>query len=196
MGKITLIIGGARSGKTTYAQKLAESLSEAVLYIATAQALDDEMAERIRRHQTQRPSHWHTLEVPAHLNQNLAGKLERIGIVLLDCTTLLVTNLLLETCPDVDHPDENRARIALQQELDELLNLIHANQPDWLIVSNEVGMGLVPAYSLGRVYRDLLGWFNQNLAAVADEVIWMVAGIPVPIGEFRNNQLKQRSSSK
>jgi adenosylcobinamide kinase/adenosylcobinamide-phosphate guanylyltransferase len=190
MGKITFIIGGARSGKSTLAQKLAESQVQDVLYVATAQGLDEEMVDRIERHRSQRPSHWRTLEAPAHISQVLSGHLDGVGFVLLDCVTLLVSNLVLETCLDVEQPNESRAQVAVEHEFDTLVDFMRKGKPNWVVVSNEVGMGLVPPYPLGRVYRDLLGWFNQRLAAIADDVIWMVAGIPVPIGDFRKQKLE------
>jgi len=190
MGKLTLILGGARSGKSSLAQRLAETQNQPVLYIATAQGLDQEMIERIQRHKQERPMHWQTLEIPSHVRKNLTSNWTEAGFVLLDCSTLLIANLLLETSIDPDLLNENQAQRAVQQEFEELVDLIRSGKPDWVIVSNEVGMGLVPPYPLGRVYRDLLGWFNQRLAAVADEVIWMVAGIPIPISQYRNQGLE------
>jgi adenosylcobinamide kinase/adenosylcobinamide-phosphate guanylyltransferase len=104
-----------------------------------------------------------------------------------DCLTLLVSNLVLQAAPDIDHPDEQAARTLVEAEINDLLNAIESIPAEWIIVSNEVGQGLVPPYPMGRVYRDLLGWANQRLAQKADEVIWMVAGIPVPIGEYKKD---------
>ena len=108
------------------------------------------------------------------------------GVILLDCLTLLVTNLLMGAAPDEDHPDEAAAVQAVEQELAQLLVAIRTSPADWIAVSNEVGLGLVPPYPLGRLYRDLLGRANQQLAATADEVFWMVAAIPVPIHTYRS----------
>jgi adenosylcobinamide kinase / adenosylcobinamide-phosphate guanylyltransferase len=106
-------------------------------------------------------------------------------VVLLDCITLLVSNLVLEASPNVNEPDVSAATGLVRSEVEELIETIRMSEARWLVVSNEVGQGLVPPYPVGRLYRDLLGWANQRLAEAADEVVWMVAGIPVPIGQYR-----------
>ena len=182
MGKLTFLLGGARSGKSSHAQKLAEQSGKSVTFIATAQALDDEMSTRIQKHQQDRPVHWETLEIPF----GIAAQVEplKTEVVLLDCITLLVSNLMMQFVEN-DLVDEEKSMLAVQAEIDALLAYIHSHEQDWFIISNEVGLGLVPPYQMGRVYRDLLGWANQRLAREADEVLWMVAGIPVPIAQFR-----------
>jgi adenosylcobinamide kinase/adenosylcobinamide-phosphate guanylyltransferase len=187
LGKLTLILGGARSGKSSHAQQLAIDHGGPVTYVATAQALDPEMQNRIENHRLERPQDWKTLEAPRGVAAALKGQPENAGVILLDCLTLLVTNLLMDAAPDEDHPDEIAATQAVERELAQLLEFVRASQADWIMVSNEVGLGLVPPYPLGRIYRDLLGRVNQKLAAAADEVFWMVAGIPVPIHNFRMN---------
>lgn len=187
MGKLTLILGGARSGKSSYAQQLAIDHGGPVTYVATAQALDSEMQNRIENHRSERPQDWKTLEAPRRVADALKRQPENVAVILLDCLTLLVTNLLMDAAPDEDHPDEVVAAQAVEHELEQLLGLARASQADWIMVSNEVGLGLVPPYPLGRIYRDLLGRVNQKLAAAADEVFWMVAGIPVPIHSYRIN---------
>lgn len=187
MGKLTLILGGARSGKSSYALQLAINHGGPVTYVATAQALDPEMQNRIENHRLERPQGWKTLEAPRGVAAALKGQPEHAGVILLDCLTLLVTNLLMDAAPDEDHPDESAAAQAIEQELAQLLGMAPSSKADWIMVSNEVGLGLVPPYPLGRVYRDLLGRVNQKLAAAADEVFWMVAGIPVPIHDYRMN---------
>ncbi len=184
---LTFIIGGARSGKSSYAERLAGEQNGRVLYIATAQALDDEMRTRIAAHRRKRPAGWQTRELSADVGRRLLAEPVQADVVLIDCLTLLVSNLVLEASPDVDHPDELAATVLVQSETDELLNAIRSISARWLVVSNEVGQGVVPAYPAGRLYRDLLGWVNQRLAQAADEVIWMVAGIPVPIGGYRKD---------
>ena len=154
-------------------------------YVATAQALDDEMQARIAAHQARRPSGWQTLELPAGVGRRLIAASPHADLILVDCLTLLVSNLVLKASPDVDHPDEPAATALVRSETDELLGAIHAIPARWLVVSNEVGQGLVPPYPAGRIYRDLLGWANQRFAQSAHEVIWMVAGIPVPIAQYR-----------
>jgi adenosylcobinamide kinase/adenosylcobinamide-phosphate guanylyltransferase len=187
MGKITLILGGARSGKSSYAQRLALQHSGPVTYIATAQALDPEMGNRIENHRLDRPKGWRTLEAPRGIAAAVQQQPAEAGVMILDCLTLLVTNLLMTAAPDEDHPDEPAALQAVEDELAQLLPAMRASNSDWIVVSNEVGLGLVPPYPLGRIYRDLLGRANQKLAADADEVFWMVAGIPVPIHPHRLN---------
>jgi adenosylcobinamide kinase / adenosylcobinamide-phosphate guanylyltransferase len=185
MGKLTLILGGARSGKSTYAQNLAMTSGKQVAYIATARALDSEMETRILNHRRERPESWITLEIPKGMSQ-LNGLLpSHANLVLLDCLTMLVTNLILDITQDENAPDELAANDAVETEIDALKAAIHGSERDWIIVSNEVGLGLVPPYPLGRLFRDALGRANQRLADNAEEVILMVAGIPVPIHTFR-----------
>jgi adenosylcobinamide kinase/adenosylcobinamide-phosphate guanylyltransferase len=178
MGQITLLLGGARSGKSSYAQRLAEESGKSVTYLATAQALDEEMSSRIQKHQSERPAHWQTLEIPLDIASHV-GEIKS-ELVILDCMTLLTTNLLMkfEKNELVDEPPFTEA---VYKEVADLLAAIRAGKPDWLIISNEIGLGLVPPYQMGRVYRDLLGWANQRLAREADKVIFLVAGIPMKV---------------
>ncbi len=175
---ITLILGGARSGKSSYAQRLAEESGTSVTFIATAQALDDEMSTRIQKHRAERSSGWETLEIPFDV-ASCVGQIES-KVVILDCVTLLISNLLMQFVKD-DLVEEVPFMAAVQKEINELINVIREQGQDWLIVSNEVGLGLVPPYQMGRVYRDAIGWANQQLAREADKVIFMIAGIPTII---------------
>ena len=178
MSKITLILGGARSGKSSYALKLAEESRKSVTFIATAQAFDDEMSVRIQTHKSERPAHWETLEVP----QGIASHTKQIQskVVILDCITLLVSNLMMQFVKE-DRVEEAPYMKAVQAEMDGLLSAIHASNQQWIIVSNEVGLGLVPPYQMGRVYRDAIGGANQRLAREANTVLFMVAGIPMVV---------------
>jgi adenosylcobinamide kinase/adenosylcobinamide-phosphate guanylyltransferase len=176
MGQITLLLGGARSGKSSYAQRLAEESGKSVTYLATAQALDDEMSARIEKHKADRPVNWETLEIQLDIASHI-GQIKS-DVVILDCMTLLANNLLMQFVHD-DFVDEKLFADAIHKEVDELFAVIHAGKPDWIIISNEIGLGLVPPYQMGRVYRDQLGWANQCLAREADKVIFMVAGIPM-----------------
>lgn len=178
MTKLTFILGGARSGKSSYAQKLAEDSSKLVTFLATAQALDDEMSARIKKHQSERPTAWQTLEIPFDIASQI--HLIKTEIVILDCVTLLVTNLMIQHVKD-DLVNEEKSMQAIQKEMTTLISLIKKSNQEWIIISNEVGLGLVPPYQMGRVYRDLLGWTNQRLAKEADEVFFMVAGIPMVV---------------
>lgn len=184
MGKLTILLGGARSGKSTLAEKLAAQYGERILYVATAIPFDDEMKLRIQNHKEQRPHSWKTVETPTEIGKAIQDEIQSADIVLLDCLTLLVNNLFMEFSGDPDHPDERQFSHALDREIDEIVTLIESYTADWIIVSNEVGMGLVPPYPLGRVYRDLLGRANQRLADLADEVYLMVAGKAIPLQEI------------
>jgi adenosylcobinamide kinase/adenosylcobinamide-phosphate guanylyltransferase len=185
MGKVTFIMGGARSGKSTYAEKLALAHKGKVTYIATAEALDDEMAARIEKHKKTRPGEWETREIPYDLAAALRENPIDADVVLLDCLTLLVSNLLLKHSPDDEGIDEEALNEAGMAEMEGLFSIIEDSKAEWIIVSNEVGLGLVPPYPLGRAYRDLLGRLNQAVAARADEVYFMAAGIAMPMHRYR-----------
>ncbi|MGB9672719.1 MAG: bifunctional adenosylcobinamide kinase/adenosylcobinamide-phosphate guanylyltransferase [Anaerolineales bacterium] len=185
MGKLTFILGGARSGKSQLAQQLAMERGGKVLFIATAQALDEEMRQRIQIHQQQRPDGWVTLEAPQAIVQSIPDDLSSIQLVLLDCMTLLVSNILLSLGDD-NNIDEKRATQAVDQEVASILQWVEEHPLDWIIVSNEVGLGLVPPYPLGRMYRDVLGRVNQKIAQRAQEVFFMLAGIALPIHALKD----------
>lgn len=183
--RLTFILGGVRSGKSAYAQRLArERGGDRVLYVATAQASDEEMVTRIAAHRAERPAAWQTLEAPyavgLAVRQWLATATVPPAVVLVDCLTLLVSNVLVAMG---ESPDPAQGEMAALAEADQLLAAVNeltsiaGASPSWIIVSNEVGMGLVPPYPLGRVYRDALGRVNQRMAAAADEVWLMVAGL-------------------
>lgn len=181
---LTLILGGARSGKSAHAQKLAAERGETVLYVATAQAGDEEMAARIAAHQAERQAHWQTLEAPKQVGIAIRSYHASLvtphapTIILIDCITLLASNILLSLPEPIT---AQVAEAALKAEVDDLLAVYAESTAEWIIVSNEVGLGLVPPYPLGRVYRDALGRANQRLAAKADEVLFMVAGLPMKV---------------
>ena len=174
--KLTFILGGARSGKSAYAQRLAEETGKPVTFIATAQALDDEMSARIQKHRAERPVNWVTLEVPLAISAHT--KQIKSEVVILDCITLLVSNLVMQFVQE-DLVNEAPFKLAVQKEVEELVVAMRGQERDWIIISNELGLGLVPPYQMGRVYRDWLGWANQRLAREANKVILMVAGIPM-----------------
>jgi adenosylcobinamide kinase / adenosylcobinamide-phosphate guanylyltransferase len=174
MGKqLIFILGGARSGKSAYAQRLAEKLGGSnVVYVATAEAGDDEMRARIAAHRAKRPAGWRTMEAPQLTGLDLAGNAR---VVLLDCVTLLVSNAVIAAGDEVDG---STAEAAAGGEVDALLAAYTEGSATWIAISNEVGMGLVPPYPLGRLYRDALGRANQRIAAAADRVFLLVAGLP------------------
>jgi adenosylcobinamide kinase / adenosylcobinamide-phosphate guanylyltransferase len=175
---ITLILGGARSGKSSHALKIAEGSGNSVTFLATAQAFDEEMSVRIQKHRSERPIDWETLEIPVEIASHV--KQIQSGTVILDCVTLLVSNLMMKFVKD-DLVDEMPFIQSVQNEMNNLLSAIRESNQYWIIVSNEVGQGLVPPYQMGRVYRDVMGGVNQHLAREADQVIFMVAGVPLVI---------------
>ena len=174
MSKLTLILGGARSGKSTYGEQLAQELADDVLFVATAQAWDEDMRHRISRHQEDRPSHWRTLESPTNFAD--IGN-DPAPVVLVDCMTLLVSNLLMQN----ENMDGDTLDLAVRTELDSLAEQMAGANKQWIIISNEVGLGIVPDNRLARLYRDSLGRANQRLAKTADKVIFLVAGIPMVV---------------
>lgn len=165
---ITLVIGGARSGKSRHAQSLASHLTTSPVYLATSRRWDDDHAARIERHRQDRGPEWSTLEDERRLaHPELAGR-----VVVVDCLTLWLTNLFVDCGCEIE-----RARTDANHELSRLASI----DATWILVSNEVGMSIHPETELGRKFVDLQGFVNQDVAARADAVTWMVAGIPVPI---------------
>jgi adenosylcobinamide kinase/adenosylcobinamide-phosphate guanylyltransferase len=186
MGQLILVLGGARSGKSAYAQRLAQVLGgEQVLFVATAEAGDEEMAQRIARHQQTRPLAWQTVEAPRQIGETLRASHSTARVVLVDCLSLLVSNALM---PLGDMPGLEAAEAVVREEVEGLLRLLEASPATWLVVSNEVGLGLVPETPLGRVYRDLLGQANQALAAQAQAVYLLVAGLAVEVKALASQQ--------
>ncbi len=176
--RLTLILGGARSGKSAHAQQLAAARGRQVLVVATAEAGDDEMAARIAAHRAGRPAHWQTLEAATRVGAAIRSESGGAGVILIDCLTLLASNVIV---PLPEPVTAQAADSALSAEVDELLSTYSESAAEWIIISNEVGLGLVPPYPLGRVYRDALGKANQRLAAEADVVLFMVAGLPMRV---------------
>ncbi len=183
MGKrLTLILGGARSGKSAYAQRLAKDRGGRVLFVATAEAGDEEMAARIAAHQAERPAYWQTLEATRRVGEALNTHGGAAEVILIDCLTLLASNIIT---PLPEPVTQAAVEAALNAEIESLLAAYHASEAEWVIVSNEVGLGIAPPYPLGRSYRDALGRANQRLAATANEVVFMVAGLPLKLKENR-----------
>jgi adenosylcobinamide kinase / adenosylcobinamide-phosphate guanylyltransferase len=181
LSKITLLLGGARSGKSYYAQEAAKKVNK-VLFVATAEAGDEDMRRRIRKHQEDRPANWRTLEATTHIGQHIEDTLEDEELVIIDCITLLITNILCQIDDkDFDTCDESVLEKKVYAEINELLDCLKNVNAEFIIVSNEVGLGIVPDNRISRIYRDLLGRANQILAASADEVYLMIAGIPLRV---------------
>ena len=171
---LTLIIGGARSGKSGFAEKLA-GRHDRVLFVATAEALDDEMRQRIENHKRDRPTNWRTLEAPRDIAATLDSVQSPYDVLLLDCLTLWVSNLLL------DMEGQVGAEGSIISAAEELLAAYDASDVQWIVVTNEVGEGVVPPTSLGRAYQDALGRVNQLFAARADRVYTMTAGLVIDL---------------
>ena len=183
--QLVLVLGGARSGKSTFAERLATRSGRSVAFIATATASDNEMRARIQRHQASRPASWPTIEAPLDLAEAIKQATKLADVLILDCMTVWLSNWLLAH-GEVDVEDaaiSTSYNEALQTYIEELLIACSGlrAQQSLIIVTNEVGLGIVPAYPLGRVYRDLLGLINQRLAAAAGRVYLMVAGLGVDI---------------
>ena len=164
-GRLTLVLGGARSGKSRYAESLVEMLPKPWVYVATAEARDAEMAERIATHQARRGAGWQTVEAPHDLAVAV-GKSPGGAALLIDCLTLWLSNRML-------------AEADMESEIDALEKALATYQGPMVLVANEVGSGIVPDNALGRRFRDLQGLLNQRIAARADRVILMVAGLPL-----------------
>ncbi|MFA5515736.1 MAG: bifunctional adenosylcobinamide kinase/adenosylcobinamide-phosphate guanylyltransferase [Desulfuromonadales bacterium] len=170
MGKLVFVTGGARSGKSRYAQKLAESCPGPLLYVATAGIGDSEMADRVRRHRQERGERWRTLEEPLALAEKLPPAATGQGAMLLDCATLWLSNLLFQHREDVGR---------VLAEVENLLAVVPVLDAPLFLVSNEVGGGIVPENRLARLFRDVSGEANQKFAAAADEAWLVVAGLPL-----------------
>ena len=173
--KCIFVLGGARSGKSRYAQELAGELGTKVLFVATGEALDEEMQARIDEHRKARPGSWRTLEIATGIGKQIEKQIGDAEVVIVDCLTLLVSNLLS------DKLDYSTAEKQVLSEINELITCRDKLNASFIIVSNEVGMGLVPETRLGRLYRDLLGKANQLIAQHAGEVHFMVTGIPIRV---------------
>ena len=179
-GKVTLVLGGVRSGKSAFAEKLAEQSGQSALYVATGQAFDEEMADRIRRHRERRPFHWQTLEEPLALSEKLGPFLDQhrgVSVLLLDSVDVWVSNMLMAR-EDVE--PEATEKLALES-LESIVSLCRRQTKQVVLVGSEVGLSPVSPNRLGRQFQDLLGTVNQRAAALADEVYLVVAGIPVKI---------------
>jgi adenosylcobinamide kinase/adenosylcobinamide-phosphate guanylyltransferase len=189
-GRFYFITGGARSGKSAYAEQLAAALDRPVVYVATAEAGDPEMEERIARHRWRRPASWTTVEEP----RAVADLLERIGqqdgTILIDCLTLLITNLIYQDWPLQPAGDSTGERPGVlpptvteqiedrvMAEVRRLAEAACSSRAQVILVSNEVGLGLVPASPEARLFRDLAGWANQAMAARADRALMLVSGL-------------------
>ena len=171
--QLVLILGGVRSGKSRYAQQLAGDIGKRVLFLATAEAGDDEMKHRIAKHKSSRPESWRTIEEQMDIAGALRKNAARADAVIIDCITVWLSNLLMH--------NEKLSEKEMTAGIDRLIDTYEQGEASYIIVSGEVGMGIVPEHPLGRIFRDYLGLANQHLAAKADRVVLMVAGMPVDV---------------
>jgi adenosylcobinamide kinase/adenosylcobinamide-phosphate guanylyltransferase len=183
--KVVLVTGGARSGKSTFGENYISQLASRIAYIATAIPFDDEMKSRIQHHKNTRPAHWTTVEKYFEIDRVLPDiAVEHDGIIL-DCVTLMVSNLMLES-PDIDwsSPDPalvNQIQTAAIEHAAAIVETLRAQGLNGVLITNEIGMGIVPENPMARAFRDIAGRVNQALAALSDEVWLLVSGIPVKI---------------
>ncbi len=173
--KITFVIGGARSGKSSFVLDEVSKLEGTRAYIATGEALDDEMQDRIRKHKEDRGPEWTTYEEPVEIVNILSDIKDKYSAVVIDCLTLWLSNIMLQ------HQDTTVQVNSLLQTLESLNSSNSSNGLNLYIVSNELGMGIVPENAMAREFRDLTGFLNQKVAAIADEVYLVTAGIPMKI---------------
>ncbi len=166
---VIFITGGCRSGKSRFALDYANRFFSKKIYLATCEPLDEEMVNRIEDHKRMRGSEWETVEEPIQIVDKIRQYGQEAEVILLDCITLWISNLLIQW------DDEKK----IMDEVERLLETVKRGSPSFLFVSNEVGMGIVPADPLSRRFRDLSGMANQKIAEVADKVVFMVSGIPI-----------------
>lgn len=171
MGKITFILGGSRSGKSTYALELAKKHKRSVAFIATGEAKDAEMLQRIQLHKNNRPKHWKTFEESKNIVSLLKKEGNNFECIIIDCLTLLVSNLILA----------GSSQKSIEDKIHKILTTLKKLKARAIIISNEVGLGIVPKNKLARDFRDIAGRINQIVAGEADEVFFMVSGIPLKL---------------
>ncbi len=183
MGKITYVTGGARSGKSTFAEKYVVESKLPKIYVATAIPFDNEMKLRVEKHREQRGSQWLTIEGYRDLGEKLRGNIGEEKIVLLDCLTNMVSNLMIMEreydWDNISKEDLHNLEEDIREEVEAILRYIDESDIELVVVSNELGMGLVPPYALGRHFRDIAGRMNQMIAERAQEAYLIVSGLPV-----------------
>ena len=184
MGKIILVTGGARSGKSQFAEQLSDMRSEKICYIATSESFDDEMKDRIKKHIAQRPSHWETIEAYKNLGPIINSISNSYDLAMLDCVTVMINNLMFHSNIDfekdtLDIINEFEKRVI--QEIGDMLIAVKSNPIDLVVVTNEIGLGIVPGNRYTRIYRDIVGRANQFIAKQSDEVHLIVSGINIKI---------------
>ncbi|GAU77347.1 bifunctional adenosylcobinamide kinase/adenosylcobinamide-phosphate guanylyltransferase [Fusibacter sp. 3D3] len=185
MSQIIFITGGARSGKSTFAEQTVKSFGENIIYIATAIPFDEGMKDRIKKHKESRPKTWTTIEAYKDFDQHFdMAEVKAADGIIFDCITVMVTNLMMAPKVDfemVDMDFVNELELKIQDEVDQLIATVRKRNLNIVIVSNEVGLGLVPFYKMGNFFRDIAGRINQKIASEADAVYFTVSGIPMKI---------------
>jgi adenosylcobinamide kinase / adenosylcobinamide-phosphate guanylyltransferase len=176
---VTLVLGGAQSGKSYYAQQVAAQF-EHVTFIATGRTTDAEMRRKIARHRRERPAGWKTIESPLDLHEAIRSESQDAHVILVDCLTVYVANVM----------GARKSKSNPKECIESVCEAIRESKACVVVVSNEVGSGVVPPYRSGRIYRDLLGQMNQQIAQIADKVVLMIAGMPVTV---KNAKIQERS---
>lgn len=183
MGRIVFVTGGARSGKSTFAEKYAKEKTDNVTYIATAIAFDKSMQHRIDKHKEQRPDDWGLIEKYKEFDKlSLSEGYGECELLLVDCMTILISNHMIYSGIDFDEclPSEvDDLEVKIKSDISNLLK--HSSDKDIIIVTNEIGMGIVPPYKMGAYFRDIAGRMNQFVASIADDVYFVVSGIEMKI---------------
>lgn len=184
MGSLILITGGARSGKSSFAEKLANEKSKDVAYIATSIAFDDEMKIRIKKHKEQRPQFWNTYEIAKDFSKNFWKEFKNEKVVILECVTLWVNNIIFDIVEDFENIREDeifKIEKIIDKEIENLIIEVNKRDIEFIIVTNELGLGIVPENKLTRIYRDIVGRCNQKIAKESKEVYFVISSIPMKI---------------
>jgi adenosylcobinamide kinase/adenosylcobinamide-phosphate guanylyltransferase len=185
MGRLVLVLGGARSGKSEFALKLAQA-AQGVVFVATGKPVDEEMAKRIEEHRRRRPSHWQTVEIEDNLPEIITKFETKAEVLIVDCLTIYVATLL----------DKVVKEEQIIKHFEKIIQTGRSSKTNLVFISNEVGMGVIPPFKLGRLYRDVLGKVNQLVAEASDEVYLMVAGLPVPLKQVSRRSAFKKGSVK
>ncbi|SNS76668.1 adenosylcobinamide kinase /adenosylcobinamide-phosphate guanylyltransferase [Anaerovirgula multivorans] len=181
---LILVTGGARSGKSSFGESLLENIDDKVLYVATAQAFDDEMKDRIKKHREGRLENWITIEGYKSLHTNIEGYKNKISGIFLDCVTIMITNLMLEEPIDWDNITQQQIDLLERKifnEVQALICTVKSLEIPAVFITNEIGLGIVPENKLARIFRDIAGRMNQYIGKEADHVYFVVCGIPSKI---------------
>lgn len=184
MSKIIMVTGGARSGKSSFGEKILKEKIGRKGYIATATPFDDGMKERIKKHQNSRPKEWKTFELPREISTHIHDISKKCDIVILDCITVFSSNILFEKKYDwekISYKEIALLEKKIIQEINQIVEKSKKYNLDLVIITNEVGSGIVPGNRLSRVYRDIAGRINQNLSKLSDEVYVTISGIPLKL---------------